>query len=484
MDNIIGIDIGTTHCKLVIVNKKNGVIFSSKKNCRSFTDETGKHEQDAEEIFNNATSLLNEAFKHTSQELFACISFSTAMHSLLAVNENGKPLMNAMTWADTRAAKYAKDLKESDGSASIYEQTGTPIHAMTPLCKLLWLKETQPNIFEKAFKFISIKEYIINRLFRKYIVDYSIASATGLFNIHTKQWNEDSLRIAGITADKLSQPVEIYHVEENASPEIRNQIGLTTNIPFIMGCSDGSAAQLGSGALLENDVCVTIGTSGAVRTFIHQPITNPQQKTFTYLLQDDWYLNGGATNNGGNAVQWFAKIFLPGTKDEECYEKIVSLAKQSEAGAKGLLFVPYLYGERAPVWDADATGQFTGIKNIHSVNDFARAVLEGVLLNVYEIFQSLPNQATADTVYANGGFFNNDFMAQLLADIFGIKVLLQKDADSSVMGAVYLGMLYKGWIKDIKEIKQFITADKIFTAAEGSNKLYNSIFENYISLRK
>ena len=292
------------------------------------------------------------------------------------------------------------------------------------------------------------------------------------------------MQAAGIEAGKLSPIVPIFYKQTELVPAIKQQLGLRNNIIFIAGSGDGGAAQLGSGALLENETCFTIGTSGAVRTFIHSPVTDAQQKIFTYLFTKHWYFTGGATNNGGVIMQWFAQLFLPSVKPDESFDKIIILAKSSEAGAKGLLFVPYLNGERAPVWDASATGQFAGIKNMHTLSDFARAVIEGVLLNMFDIFQSLPNRDKVNTIYANGGFFNNPFIAQLLADITGRKVLLQKDSDSSAMGAVYEGMLAVGWLKDIPEVKQFITTDDTFLPDEKLHGVYKEVFGKYVGLRK
>jgi gluconokinase len=252
----------------------------------------------------------------------------------------------------------------------------------------------------------------------------------------------------------------------------------------VAGSGDGGAAQLGSGALLQNEACITIGTSGAVRMFIRQPVTDPQQKLFTYLFVNDWYFTGGATNNGGSLMPWFAGVFLPGLDGTQSFEKAIELANASQPGAKGLLFVPYLHGERAPVWDADAVGQFYGIKSIHGTADFARAVIEGVLLNIAEIFALLPSTGHVDTIYANGGFFSDPFMAQLLADITGKKVLLQKDADSSAMGAIFIGMLATGRLKNIEEVKQFITTDETYLPDAGRNKIYQGVFGRYKALGK
>ncbi len=480
MNNIIGIDIGTTHCKLVVVNRDNEVVFSVKKNCRSFTNDEGMHEQDAEEIFAIVMEMVIKGLEHTPPENISCISFSCAMHSILAIDEQGKPLMRGITWADNRAAACAVQLRQSPAATELFAQTGTPIHAMTPFCKLVWLKQEQPALFEKAYKFISLKEYIFNCLFDEYIIDEAMACGTGLFNLHTRQWNQASLEVAGITADKLSTIVSIFYAQNKFRPAIQQQLGLHAELYCIAGCSDGSAAQLGSGALGDDDVCITIGTSGAVRKFIHSPVIDAQQKIFTYILTDSWYFTGGPTNNGGAVLQWFAKTFLPGIKDDEVYEKIIGLAKASGPGAKGLLFIPYLNGERAPVWDGNATGSFTGIKNSHAINDFARAVIEGILLNLREIYNYLPAHGSTGAIYANGGFFNNAFMAQLLADIFGVKVLLQKDADSSCMGAVYVGMLAKGWITDIMEVRKFIVTDEVFTPDDKKHAAYKEVFEKYL----
>ncbi|HVX50137.1 MAG TPA: gluconokinase [Chitinophagaceae bacterium] len=480
MNNIIGVDLGTTHCKIVIAGMDGSIIFSAKKNCHSFTAEAGMHEQDAEAIWQLVLDLLRQAFAHTPAVNVSCVCFSAAMHSLLAVDEHGTPLMHALTWADTRAAKYAATLKASPAGTAIYAQTGTPIHAMSPLCKLLWLKNERPEVFNKAAKFIGIKEYIFYKLTGRYITDYSMASATGLFNIHTKQWHLPSLQLAGIMVNQLSEAVEILYSKASLLQQVKQAAGITGDVPFLPGCSDGAAAQLGSGTLLPNETCVTIGTSGAVRTFMHNAVTHPACKTFAYAFLPGWYLIGGATNNGGNVVQWFPKIFAPGAAGEDSFGAMVALAQQSPAGANGLLFVPYLYGERSPVWDAGATAQFTGLSAARTVHDFARAVLEGVLLNIWEIFQTLPNKTQADTIYANGGFFSNAFTAQMLADISGKKVLLQEDADSSAMGAVYLGMLFNGWIKDIMEVKKFTCADTTFLPQPKTHEIYRTVVERYL----
>ena len=180
--NTIAIDIGTTNCKAVVVNRKAKVLKTFQRATKPIEPRQGWNEQDAGEIFNATIQLLQQAIVFCGEENISCISFSAAMHSFLAVDKNGKPLMNMITWADLRSAKYAQQLEEKPVAKKIYETTGVPLHAMTPLCKLLWLKHEAKDIFNKAHKFISIKEYIFFRLFDKYVIDHSIAAATGLFD--------------------------------------------------------------------------------------------------------------------------------------------------------------------------------------------------------------------------------------------------------------------------------------------------------------
>jgi gluconokinase len=202
--NIIAIDIGTTNCKAVIVNRHAKVLQSFQSATKPLQPRPGWNEQDADEIFSSVFKLLQQAIAYSKAENIACVSFSAAMHSLLAVDKTGRPLMNMLTWADLRSAGYAQTLKQKPIAKTLYETTGVPVHAMSPLCKLLWLKHEAKNIFAKAYKFISIKEYIFFRLFGKYIVDYSIAAATGLFDEKNLCWYDEALRIAGITTQHLS----------------------------------------------------------------------------------------------------------------------------------------------------------------------------------------------------------------------------------------------------------------------------------------
>src|SRR4029079_2273869 len=254
--------------------------------------------------------VMTAVLKSTVAHQLAGVAFSSAMHGLIAVDEKGQPLTNMITWADLRSTEYAMRLKFSELGHKIYERTGTPIHPMAPLCKLMWMREQEPDIFAKAYKFISIKEYVFYHFFGEFIIDHSVASSTGLFDIYDLGWNADALQTAGIDDSRLSKLVATTHVLSGISTSFAEMFGIDVNTPFVAGASDGCLAHIGSHACERRDVSLTIGTSGAVRIMIDKPAFDPKQRIFNYVLTEKQYISGGALNNGGNVMQWFGKHFL------------------------------------------------------------------------------------------------------------------------------------------------------------------------------
>ncbi|GAA3312484.1 hypothetical protein GCM10020331_000350 [Ectobacillus funiculus] len=186
------------------------------------------------------------------------------MHSLICINEDGEPLSPALIWADGRSHHQAEQILETIGG-SVYSKTGTPIHPMTPFIKLLWMKETEYEPYHKAAYFMSIKEYVLQRWFNKRLIDYSMASATGLFNPSTLEWEQELLELSGVRKEQLSEIVPPTRILTNIHPEIANEMGIDEAMPFVIGAADGQLANLGIGAILPGEVAVSVGTSGAIR---------------------------------------------------------------------------------------------------------------------------------------------------------------------------------------------------------------------------
>jgi gluconokinase len=486
MQYVIGIDIGTTNSKAVAFTTGGEVLASVGGSYAVFTDADGRHELDPERLIEAVVAALVQVLKATGQEGLTGISFSCAFHSLLAVDNQGIPLTRAMTWADLRPSVQAKALKGSEAGGRIYRHTGTPIHAMSPLCKLLWLKEKQPDLFQRTTRFIGIKEYIWWRLFGKYQVDHGIASATGLLDIRRLDWYEESLVLAGIDAGRLSVPVPCTHIESGLLPDARALLSgmVPEGLPFVIGGGDGCMANLGSGAVRPGETALTIGTSGAIRMTAAGPEDDPGERIFSYILSDRCYACGGATNNGGNVLKWFIEGVL-GVKegDDSGWQQRMAEAERVPPGCEGLIFLPYLQGERAPVWDADAKGVFFGIRSIHDHRHFVRACLEGISYSLCQIGASLEETiGPIQHIYASGGFTRSAMWLQLIADVFFKKVHLTGAADASATGAAIMGFYALGLIDDLDIAKSLVPVVQTYEPDAERHAVYRENYKKFTQL--
>jgi gluconokinase len=395
----------------------------------------GFAEQNAELIFESVHELIKSSIIKSA----TCIglSFSSAMHTITAVDHEGKVLMPLIIWSDTRSTEQSKKMIQSGYAQRFYEISGTPIHPMSPLCKLLWLKENQSGLFYNTFKFISIKEYVLSRLTGEYFIDHSIASATGLFDLEKKEWSEEILNYIGITKEKFPTPVptnKILQFKETVAADL----SLDKSTPLIIGASDGCLAQLGSNAMNEDDLTITIGTSGAVRVASTQIKNDPQGKIFNYILHDGIFISGGATNCGTALITWFRESM--NKISSENLEEFVKQAEKIQAGSEGLICVPFLLGERAPVYDPEATGTFFGVRINHSLLHFQKALLEGICFEIKWIMESIENSfGRKNNIIVSGGITHSKSWVQMLSNVIGRKIIVTSETDASTLGAAKLG---------------------------------------------
>lgn len=483
----IGIDIGTGSTKAIAISSKGTIIANSQLFYSTQNIHPGYSEQDPETIW--------KAFKDVIKKIVAdlkyppvSISLSSAMHGLIAVNQQNKPITLLITWADTRSEEIAEKIHTSAEAESIYKATGTPIHAMSPLCKIIWLRENQPSLFKETYKFISIKEYIWYKLFGVYEIDHSVASATGLFNIETLKWNDASLRLCKIKTAQLSEPLRTNFIRKNVLPSIAKALHISSETSFCIGASDGCLANLGSYAIDKGTAALTIGTSGAVRIANKKPIFNFQEMTFNYVLDENTFICGGPVNNGGNVVQWLFEAFLNIEKpSEKDYEILFHQIDSVPAGSKGLIFLPYLYGERAPVWDGRSSGVFFGIKPFHTNAYFLHAALEGICYSLNQVLKIVESSTKKiDQLIVGGGFIHSKTWMKILADISGKKIYVIETEDSSAVGAALLNMKTMGIIENYSSfkprVKEIVAPDFANHAKHEANysvftKLYNALKE-------
>jgi len=458
------------------------VIGSMKGSYPTFHTEPDYSEQDPDQMFITMLyvmkNLLNEKI-HPAQYKVISICFSASMHSVLPIDKHGVPLGNAITWADNRGKREAQQLKDSPLGKKIYDATGTPIHPMSPLIKITWLSRHDKKRFDKADKFLSIKSYIIQQLTKECVLDYSLASATGLLNIYNLTWESEALDYAGITKDKLPDLVPVFHSPGKLKKEYQKSLGLSDGIKLIVGSSDGCLATLGGGIWEEGKAIITIEDSGAVRVIGKEVLRDTKQRFFNYLLTEKHYVSGGPTNNGGVIFEWFAKQFgdFKSAFDiDYTMENLIQEAATVPVGSDGLIFLPYLLGERAPIWNANARGSYFGLNIKHQKNHFVRATVEGILYEIYSIGKTLEEHRNIDSLTTNGSFASIPFCTQMIADIFNKQVSIGTNPDSIARGAFLLSATDMGMYNNLDEAARSVVLPTTFRPQKHNHTVYEKYF--------
>lgn len=485
---IIGVDIGTTGCRAVIYHQNGSVLANQSVEYPLYTPHSGWAEQEPEEIYRAVIKVISEAVKQVKfgEVKLAGMCFSSVLHSIIPVDGDGQALYRMLTWADTRSQNYTEKLKTEYDVRAIYAKTGCPTHPMYPLAKILWFKYEQPEIFKRTAKFVSIKEYIFYRFFGKYIVDKSLASGTGLYNLHTLEWDKDILAILGIDEDKLGQVLPTTHVEQNFKPEILKALGLTSEIAVVLGAGDGILSNVGSGAVNPGQLTAMIGTSGAVRVVTDKPQVDEKGRTWCYNLTDDYWVLGGAINNGGIAYRW-ARDKFASTEQRvaeklglDPYELLSRYAEQKPAGSDGLIMLPYFTGERAPYWNANARGVLFGLNLNHGKRHLVRATMEGVIYCMYSIFTALEEvSGNVNEIRVSGSFTRSKLWVQIMADVFGRVISVPGEPEGSAFGAAVLGMYALGILSDIKDVGNYMTIKEHYYPIAANHQRYQQLFAIY-----
>lgn len=484
MECIITIEIGTGAIRVTAFDMDGNLVGSSKGSYPTFHARPDFSEQDPEQIFITMLyilkNFLNEKI-HSKKYEVVSICFSSAMHSVLTIDKSGVPLGNAIVWSDNRAKKEAAELKSSDLGRSLYKTTGTPIHAMSPLNKITWLKDNDRDRFAATKKFLSIKTYIIQQLTGEYMVDYSVASATGMLNIYSLRWEENALRHAGISSDKLVEVVPVFCSLKELKKEYQTSLGLHDKVRIIIGSSDGCMATLGAGVWGDGKATVTIEESGAVRVVGKEVLQDEKQRLFNYVLAEGNYVSGGPTNNAGSAFEWYVKQFGDFKKAfdlEDCMENLINDASKVSAGSEGLIFLPYLQGERAPIWNADARGAYFGLNIRHEPQHFIRATIEGIIYAFYSIGKTLEEHRSFKSISANGTFASYPLWTQIMADVFNKPVYVKQSSgsDSVAIGGFLVSATELGMYKDLEEAAQNVKLVDRFHPQGQNHQVYQRHF--------
>lgn len=490
----MGVDIGTSGVRAALFDMDGNQKSLYHQEYLMKCHEEGMAELDPDEIFGSLLRVVKECMAEAGADKndIAAIGLSTQLFSFLAVDGAGNCLTNLITWADNRSIRYAERIRENFDCREIYNRTGCRVqHPMYPISKILWLKDTQPEIFKKVKKFITIKQYIVHRLFNEYVIDITDASSMGYFNIHRMEWDESVLKdVLGLDSGYFGTPVECTHVLRNIKEEYAVLMGITAGTPVVVASGDGMLANVGCGVFDDSSMSSTIGTSGALRIASEKPLLDSEQRTWCYCFTKDTWVAGGAINNGGIVLKWLRDDYKSQYEKEmldqgmdSIYKLFDRYASQIAPGCQGLIFLPFLTGERSPNWNASAAGTIHGLRLMHGKRHFIRAAMEGIMFRMFSVYEVI-TQITSNVkqIRANGGYANSEVWLQMQADIFNKEIAVAGVSEAAAFGAAYVAMAAVGAVNSLKQPLKCMDPQKIIRPITENNRVYMDAYGDFKNL--
>ncbi|GAK48555.1 xylulokinase [Secundilactobacillus oryzae JCM 18671] len=481
---VLGVDLGTSAVKVSAMNRAGEIVAQQSFDYPLSQLHPGYSEQNPEDWVSGTTVaivrlILNDKIK---PEEIQGISFSGQMHGLVLLDDNNQVLRPAILWNDTRTTKQREEIEAKLGDRFVEITKNRPLEGFT-LPKLLWVKENEPAIWEQAKTFLLPKDYVRYRMTGQLAMDYSDATGTVLLDVKKGDWSKEICDALDIPVELCPPLIQSIDLAGQISKSYALFSGLTTDTKVFGGGADNAAGAVGAGILSPNMVLSSIGTSGVVLKYEDNPdVDYHGVLQFEDHAIPDSYYSMGVTLAAGYSLSWFKRTFAA----DESFNDMVDSAGESTVGANGLLFAPYIVGERAPYADAEVRGSFIGVDGTHQRHDFVRSVLEGIIFSFKDIMTIYDeNHNDFDTVVAIGGGAKNPLWLQIQADIFNKKVVSLENEQGPGMGAAMMAAVGLGWFKDFQEAAdKFVHFGKAYMPIPENAERYKQVYKVYKQIYK
>ena len=461
MDVVIGIDTGTTATKGVAAGLTGELRAQTSVHYPLSVPGPGRAELDAARVAEAAVEALTDVAKQCRErgDRVVAVSLSSLLHALVPMDAGGRPLGPVVTWADGRSAAQSEEMVAAGVAKALQARTGAPVHPMTPMTKLAWWRATDPAYLGEVPRWGGVKELVLGALAdAPFLLDLSVASGTGMYDIRERRWDPEALDLAGVRPEQLATVVPTVE-RLRLDPGVASATGLPADTPLIIGAADGPLANLGVGATPPGIAAVSLGTSGALRTVVDRPTADAAGRLFCYALTEDRWVIGGAVNNAGSVIRWagqslaagFARPGAEGESADELDAALLAEAASAPPGSGGLLCLPYLLGERAPWWRSGMRGAYIGLRREHGRAHLVRAAVEGVCQQLALVRDSLATENPVTEVRATGGAVASELWVGVLAAALDLPVAVAETPEGTGLGACLLGWHALGELPDLDE---------------------------------
>ena len=445
---LLGVDIGTTGAKAVLIDATGAVVASATTEYPMFTPRPLWAEQDPEDWWRATVASIRSVLQQSgvSPQRVAGVALAGQMHGLVLLDAHGAVLRPCIMWNDQRTAAQCEDLTDLVGAQRVLELTGNPILPGFTAPKIAWVREHEPEVFARATKFLLPKDYVRYRLTGTMCFDVSDASGTSLFDVGRRQWSSEMLAALEIPASFVGDVAESPTLVAEVSAPGAEATGLKRGTPVAAGAGDQAAQAVGAGICAEGVTSVTLGTSGVVFAASDSYRVDPQGRlhAFCHAVPGMWHLMGVMLSAGG-ALRWYrdalcaAEVAEAARSGCDVYDLLTAAAAEVPAGSEGLIFLPYLAGERTPHPDPNARGVFFGLSLMHGKAHMTRSVLEGVAYGLRDSFELMRAAgASIERVRVSGGGARSALWRQILADVLNAPLETFAASEGAAYGAAIL----------------------------------------------
>lgn len=484
---ILAHDLGTTGNKATLYDQEGCLVSSAFHGYDTEYAHTGWAEQDPEDWWRAICASTRKLLQQTGvrADEVACIVFSGQMMGCVSLDKNARALRKAIIWADHRSVEQESWVGERVSPEEVYRITGHRLSASYSLCKILWLRNHQPDIYRSTYKFVHAKDAIVARLTGVFVTDPSDASGMNLYDLEQGKWSERIIEATELDPAQFSDLRQSIDVVGEVLPEVAEEVGISAGTPVVIGGGDGACAAAGAGVVSEGTAYNYIGSSSWIALASENPIYDPSYRTFTFgHVVPGMVMPTGTMQAAGASYQW--------TRDQLCsielqaaqtlgitaYELMNVEAENSPVGANGLIFLPYLLGERSPRWNPYARGAFIGLTIRHTRTDMIRAVLEGVTMNLRVILDAFRSQDTQiEAMRVIGGGARGRFWNRIMADVYGMPVhRLTIVEEATSMGAALVGGIGVGLYPDFGMIERMNQTAEIIEPDPSARAAYERIY--------
>lgn len=488
---LMGIDIGTSACKVAVFDRQGQVLASASGDYPVYYPREGWAEQDPEEWWSAVCGAVRQVLKKADvrPEEIAGVGIDGQSWSAIAIDKDGKVLTNTPIWMDTRAQSICDRLNEDIGADEIFRVAGNSLQPSYTTAKILWYKENLPEVYRKTHKILQSNSYIAFKLTGQISQDLSQGYGLHCFDMRTGQWDEEMCKKLGIPREFLPEIVPSDQIIGTVTKKAAEESGLAEGTPVAAGGLDATCGTLGAGVIHAGETQEQGGQAGGMSICMEQYQADPRLILGFHVIPGKWLLQGGTTGGGG-VMRWFEREFadyerlMKEQTGVSSLDQLNEIAEKVDPGCDGLVFLPYMAGERSPIWDPHAKGVFYGLDFSKTKGHMVRACMEGVAFSLRHNLETAEKAgAEADILRAMGGSANSLLWTQIKSDITGKAMAVPASDTATTLGAALLAGVGTGFYKDYEEaVSQTVKVTRTHQPDPEKKAVYDKNYETYLEL--